>query len=112
MRGTVAKRLRKLAAKITKQGTPNAAPIRGLVGFWWKLKRGNDFSMRERFQPPAAKKPSIFSRIKDHWNNDKFEGWPNPKEFRVWVIAKNAPDTFRWAYRRLKKMRRRHYVAA
>lgn len=99
------KKMRAIAKRVTRQGRADGAPVRGLVGFWWKLKHGHDFSMRERFTPPTETQ-GIFARMAAYWRGDKSQGWPDPKEFRVWVIAKNTPDTFRWMYRRLKKLRR------
>ena len=79
-----------------------AAPKRLLIPRWFKLKRGLDFSMHERFIPPVGDQ-GLLARIRAHWQGDYSEGWPDPKEFRVWFTVVNAPDTMRWAYRRLKR---------
>lgn len=100
------KRLRALARLITKQGTSKAAPLRGMIAKWWKLVRGHDFSMRERFEPPKRDQ-GVLERMAAHFRGDYSEGWPDPAKFRIWVVVHNMPDTFRWAYRRLKGLGRR-----
>jgi hypothetical protein len=99
------KRMRSLAKDITLQGTSRGAPLRGLIAQWWKLDRKLDYSMRERFTPPP---PDGGTRWKDVFNSvlgrDKNGNWPDPGKFRMWVVARNQPDTFRWAYRKLKRM--------
>lgn len=97
------KRMRSLARDITLQGTPKAAPLRGLIAEWWKLARGMDFSRREKFTPPKSGE-TLFQRMAAHWRGDTSKGWPDPKTHSIWCVARNMPDTFRWAYRRLKKM--------
>lgn len=97
------KRMRALARDITFQGTSKAAPLRDLVAQWWKLARRMDFSMREKFAPPKTDQ-GVFARMRAHWNDDKSQGWPDPATHRVRHVAINRPDTFRWAYRRLKRM--------
>lgn len=103
------KRMRALARDITLQGTSKAAALRGLVAQWWKLARNAngrgflDFSMREKFKPPTQEQ-GVLARIKAHWASDHTQGWPDPSKYRIWVVARNAPDTFRWAYRRIKAL--------
>lgn len=110
MRGSVAKRLRKmarltagLAALEQEKATGKRPKIirRKLVPVWWKAPLSLfGFDQREEFTPPDESQ-GLWQRFKRATGME--QGWPDPEKFRVWMVVRQMPGTLRWHYMMAKR---------
>lgn len=119
MRGSVAKRLRKMArltvglSVIEQEKATGKRPKvlrRKLVPVWWKAPLGTfGFDQREEFTPPPQAE-GLWQRFKRAIGME--QGWPDPEKFRVWMVVREMPGTLRSHYKMAKARFLRYSRAA